>query len=197
MQYAVGIDEVGRGPVAGPVTVCALQWLSQESPDHILAGIRDSKKLTPRARTLWFEQAKQLKTTVRFSVYSSEAAAIDTDGIIKALAAAATKTLEELDQQQKVQHVYADYSLPVPAHYAQSHHVKGDETNPLITFASIIAKVMRDAVMCQHDRHFPHYAFAKNKGYGTKEHRTALQKHGMTPIHRKTFLKQWDTGPKR
>ena len=189
MQYTVGIDEVGRGPLAGPVAVCAVQWLSSTPPEDILADIRDSKKTTAKNREAWLLRAQHLGDYLAYAVHFSHAEEIDTQGIIGALATAAEQSLYHLNNRNRITHVYADYGLPIPKAYPHTSIVKGDESNPLISLASIIAKVLRDDLLCRYDCRFPRYYFSKNKGYGTAAHREALNTYGMSPIHRRTFLK--------
>ena len=190
MQWCVGIDEVGRGPLAGPVTVCAVQWLDVTPPDEVLGGIRDSKKLVSKKRAVWFQYAEAVRgKLLQYAVHSVAADAIDTVGIVEATRTAAVEVLQALDMRIAIPHVYADYGLPIPKHYIHTHIVKGDEKNPLIAFASIIAKEERDMIMREIGVAFPAYGFAQHKGYGTKQHREMLQKHGPSSVHRQTFLK--------
>ena len=190
MKGHAGIDEVGRGPLAGPVTVCAVQWISSEDPTAILNNISDSKKLSPRQRSEWLTLAEKLKDThLRFAVYSISALEIDCAGIMTALQTAAAETLYLLQKITEVQYVHADYGLPIPKKYPHTHLVKGDEKNPLIALASIIAKEKRDMIMRNLCEQFPIYGFSRHKGYGTKHHREMIQKYGPSPIHRQSFLK--------
>ena len=189
MQYCVGIDEVGRGPLAGPVTVCAVQWLSRADPGDELAGIRDSKKLSAARRQEWVDRVRPLTDTVRFSVSSVDAAEIDEKGIMTALARAAERALTAVNGRNPVAHIYSDHGLPLPDGYAATHLVKGDENHPLIALASVIAKVERDGIMCELAPQFGVYGFERNKGYGTREHRDAIRQHGVCAVHRRTFLK--------
>ena len=189
MKYTVGIDEVGRGPIAGPVTVCAIQWLSDESPEKVLEGIKDSKKLTEKKRKEWVSFADKIEDKVRFYIHSVPASDIDSIGISAALLRASSEVLKSLDGKQKIEHVYSDYGLPLPDTYLSTHIIKGDEKNPLIALASILAKVSRDDFMAKISDEFSLYALERNKGYGTKEHMEAVKKHGPSSIHRVSFLK--------
>lgn len=190
MKGCVGIDEVGRGPLAGPVTVCAVQWIDLSDPKVVLEGISDSKKLSPSQRRVWLHRAEHMSgVRLRFALYSVQASEIDRAGIVAALRDASAEALKNLKNEQVIHHVYADYGLPVSKQYVHTHLVKGDEKNPLIALASIIAKETRDALMCELSEQFPVYGFNKHKGYGTKYHREMIQKHGSSPVHRKTFLK--------
>ena len=176
--------------MAGPVTVCAVQWLDSVSPDKILNGIRDSKKLSPKKRGVWLTCAKNLRgTQLQYAVHSVAADDIDQNGIVAALSTATAEVLHRLNTSITVQHVYADHGLPIPKQLLHTHIVKGDEKNPLIALASIIAKETRDTAMRELDEQFPLYGLAQHKGYGTKYHFEMLRKHGPSPIHRKTFLR--------
>ena len=185
MKYTVGIDEVGRGPLAGPVTVCAVQWLSDDNPEDLLAGIRDSKQLSPVKRQEWAARAFSLRDVLRFCVHSVSASTIDSIGISRALQRASGEVLSGMNT---ISHVYSDYGLPLPEHHVATHIVKGDEKHPLIALASIIAKVDRDAAMVDFADKFGAYGFERNKGYGTREHRDAVRTHGPCSIHRMSFL---------
>ena len=189
MQYGVGIDEVGRGPLAGPVTVCAVQWLSAADPATVLAGIRDSKKLSAAQREMWAEHARRMTDMLRFRVSSVSPHDIDADGIMPSLATAARRSVAYLNRRDPVSHIHSDYGLPLPGGYTSTHIVKGDEKHPLIALASVIAKTERDAVMCRIAAHFDGYGFERNKGYGTREHRDAIRRHGVCPAHRMTFVR--------
>ncbi len=191
MKGCVGIDEVGRGPLAGPVTVCAVQWLDDALPEKVLNGIRDSKKLSQKKRQEWLIRAINTMERDSFhcTVFSVSAGEIDTCGIIRALYTASTEALLKLQQHQPIAHVYSDYGLPIPEEYNATHIIKGDEKNPLISLASIIAKESRDDTMCKLSEQFPAYGFERHKGYATKHHREMIKEHGPSPIHRHSFLK--------
>ena len=188
--HTVGVDEAGRGPLAGPVAVCAVLWHSSAPPVEVLDGIRDSKKLTPRGREAWRKRAEEMVPEyLRYSIQFVGAPAVDSVGIVKALAVAAARAVSELNSVHPIRHVYADYGLPVPGEYAATHMVKGDERHPLIALSSVFAKTERDRLMCSYADSFPLYGFERHKGYGTREHREAIVAHGVTPLHRKTFLR--------
>ena len=191
MKGCVGIDEVGRGPLAGPVTVCAVQWLDDEVPEKILTGIRDSKKLSQKKRQEWLIRAINTmeRNSFHCAVFSVSAGEIDACGIIRALYTASTEALLKLQDYTPIQHIYADYGLPISEEYDTTHIIKGDEKNPLISLASIIAKESRDNTMCKMSEQFPAYGFERHKGYATKHHREMIKEHGPSPIHRRSFLK--------
>ena len=188
-RYSVGMDEVGRGPLAGPVTVCGVLWIGDVSERRVLEGVRDSKQLSEKRREEWFERAVGLRGGVlEYAVCSVSAGVIDAEGIAGALARAAGGVLEELGELGEISQVYADYGLPAGESYPVVHLVKGDERHPLIALASVIAKVTRDREMRSLAEMCPHYGFERNKGYGTKEHRDALMVHGASSTHRMSFL---------
>lgn len=186
----IGIDEVGRGPVAGPVTVCVLYWLSKENPANFFINIRDSKKLTENARKRCFEKIQKHKNIIlTYETCSVSSKNIDKNGIIHSLSRASHKAINNISKNNIIKHILSDYGLPVPDSIPSTHIIKGDEKEPLIALASIVAKVTRDRMMIEYGKIYPNYNFQKHKGYYTKEHRESIEKYGLTPIHRKTFLK--------
>ncbi len=195
-RYVAGIDEVGRGPLAGPVSVGLVMWLdTTHDPHTLLSGIRDSKQLSSSKRVWWVEKLQQLvkEQILWTTVVSTKPEVIDEKGIMVALAQAAEKALAQGKKQigfseQNVS-LLSDYGLPTPQSYTTQHIIKGDEKEPLIAAASIVAKVWRDARMEHYHTIYPHYALNTNKGYGTAFHRKALRDHGPTVIHRRSFLK--------
>ncbi|MDQ5971103.1 MAG: ribonuclease [Patescibacteria group bacterium] len=195
MKYIIGIDEVGRGPIAGPVAVCAFLSARQDLAgiiDGIDLPMRDSKKLTKIQREKWFEYLKheKVKGNCDFAVSYVSAEMIDKFGIVKAIQKALNTSLEKLDFQNSDVSIYLDGGLKAPAEYTnQQTIIKGDELHPVISCASIVAKVSRDKVMANHAKEYPEYGFEKHSGYGTKAHYEAIKKYGATTLHRKTFLK--------
>ena len=189
MLGIVGIDEVGRGPLAGPVTVCAVYCNTKTPVEVLLATIKDSKKLSPKKRKEWKLRAELLHPQLIHAIASVEAEEIDTLGIMGALRKAAVGALTELQKTNSIHHVYADYGIPLPDTLPATHLIKGDEQHPLIAMASILAKVHRDEEMLLQAKWYTEYGFERNKGYGTKEHREALKTFGVTQLHRRSFLK--------
>lgn len=187
-RIVVGIDEVGRGPLAGPVMVGGVLGISDEE----LEGIKDSKKLSAKKREEWAVKIKALGETYVIGVSNEN---IDKHGIRPALNSAVADLLAYFCKQvegctsENIE-VLLDGSLFAPKIYMQRTVIRGDEKHPIIAAASIIAKVRRDREMVKYDEQFPEYGFAKHKGYGTKEHIAAIQKYGLTTIHRKTFCKK-------
>lgn len=197
MKYVIGIDEVGRGPVAGPVVVCACAIVSgadviQFFPKGIL---RDSKKLTEKHRQLILEKIKPLTESgeVFFGIGEVSALTIDEIGISQAIKDAMTQALMSLRDQKVPQEsfVFLDGSLHAPASYQQETIIKGDEKIPEISLASIYAKEYRDSLMKEVAKQLPGYGFENHVGYGTSAHYEAIKKHGFTELHRKSFLKNF------
>lgn len=178
-QFVVGVDEVGRGPLAGPVTVAVVGGISVK----LLHGIRDSKKLSPKSREEW---AKVIRAHSAYAIVSIPARTIDRIGISPSLRLAVERALKKLSIKPSL--VLLDGSLYAPKIYRQRTIIKGDEKEPLIAAASIIAKVHRDRYMTRLDKKYPGFGFAQHRGYGTKMHYRALRKKGVTPTHRKSFL---------
>ncbi|HEY0908098.1 MAG TPA: ribonuclease HII [Candidatus Paceibacterota bacterium] len=187
----VGIDEVGRGPLAGPVTLCACSVTADFNMGWF-AGIRDSKKLSAKKREEWFARAQAARDAgaMRWSVVSRTAREIDRDGITGAIRSALAECLATLGLDPSGTSVLLDGSLKAPVAYVhQETFIKGDEKIPLISMASVIAKVTRDGHMDKMAKKYPAYGFERHKGYGTALHLAAISSNGMTPIHRKSFMK--------
>lgn len=194
MKWIVGVDEVGRGPVAGPVYACAFVC-EADAVAEILAGtklpLRDSKKLTKKMREKWFEYlndlAKQKK--VRYIMTKVSNTEIDDKGIAVCIRAAVENSLEKLELDLAETKVFLDGGLYAHPKFVQETLVKGDESIPVIALASIVAKVTRDKEMDELAKTHDKYAWEKNKGYGTKAHMDAIKEYGVTPLHRVSFLK--------
>ena len=199
--FIVGIDEAGRGPLAGPVCVGAVGTaaisnfqfpISKKIQNSnftllnpkLLNNIKDSKKLSAKKREEWF---KKLRDNPEFECHHIFVGneAIDKFGIRKAVIFGAEKVLEKFSRQPDL--VLLDGSLYAPEKYKQETIIKGDEKIPLIAAGSIIAKVSRDRVMMNMHKKYPEYCFNEHKGYGTKKHFEKIIKHGFCEIHRKTF----------
>jgi ribonuclease HII len=194
-RFLAGIDEVGRGPVAGPVYVCA--FLAEASEiEEIVAGaklpLRDSKKLTAKMREKWFAYLQKLASekTIRYIMTKASNKEIDDKGIAVCIRACVDNCLEKLNFDPKVTKVYLDGGLKTLEKYNQETVIKGDENIPVVALASIIAKVSRvkemDTLAKIHDK----YSWDKNKGYGTKAHMDAIDEFGTCPFHRITFLQK-------
>ena len=195
MKYIIGIDEVGRGPVAGPVSVgiVVLPTLYDISYNFRETGLTDSKKMSPTARERVHELASEIQTKgdIRFGVYSVTAAQIDQRGIEQALRTAIEVGLTKLAVDFREAEVLLDGRLKAPREFEQKTIIRGDFLVPAISLASVVAKVERDAYMsgAAHAK-YPEYGFNTHKGYGTEAHYAALKAHGLTPIHRRSFLRR-------
>lgn len=196
IKYIVGVDEVGRGPVAGPVAVGAVAISSDFDKDFFL-GIRDSKKLSEKKRVEWLDKAGEAKLAgkINFSVSMMGNSVIDEKGISFALRKAVDESLSALNLSPQECQVLLDGGLKAPSEFPfQKSLTKGDESEPVISLASIIAKVKRDRVMTEAGEKYQEYRFEKNKGYGTAEHLKALEEHGLCIIHRRSFLSKLGLG---
>ncbi len=192
-KWIIGIDEVGRGPIAGPVYVCGVAIKIHDYKKARWIGLTDSKKLTQKAREKWYTHAAELeqKGVVRIGVASQTASRIDKSGISKCIKDCIGEILETLDIDPKDVSVVLDGGLKAPSEYLyQETIIKGDLKEKIISLASVVAKVSRDAYMVKIAAKYPGYKWEKNKGYGTTEHYTLLKKLGFTRLHRKTFLKR-------
>ncbi len=180
VQYIAGVDEVGRGPLAGPVVAAAVIL----PRDFDLPGVNDSKKLSEKRREELFDQI--LDRAVAVSLGMRDQQVIDDINILQATKAAMADAIRGLDPQPDIILIDAleleDIALP------QKGIVKGDSVSISIAAASIIAKVTRDRMMVDYAKRYPGYAFEKNKGYGTKAHYEGLDRQGACPIHRQSFL---------
>ncbi len=178
-EFVCGVDEAGRGPLAGPVVAAAVILDPEEIPD----GLNDSKKLTEARRVALFE--KLMRTCV-FSLASVDAATIDKINVRAASLRAMTQAVSGLEK--KPDHVLIDGNATPPDMPCESTAlVKGDSRSVSIAAASIIAKVMRDRMMERAGVQYPDYGFGKHKGYGTKVHLDAIRSVGPCPLHRVTF----------
>lgn len=180
-QYVAGIDEVGRGPLAGPV-VCAAVILPK---DIELIGINDSKKVKKEDRERLFDEINEKAIAVGIGICNEKI--IDDINILEATKVGMKKAIEDLDQKPEFLLIDALTLDDVPI--KQEGIIKGDSKSVSIAAASIIAKVTRDRMMYTYNEKYPDYGFLTNVGYGTKEHRDALKAIGPTPIHRKSFIK--------
>ncbi|MBI2109514.1 MAG: ribonuclease HII [Parcubacteria group bacterium] len=189
-KYLIGIDEVGRGPLAGPVAVAAVLFFPHFDTRH-LKGIKDSKKLSPQKRELWLEKAITLKKDgyIDFSVSFSSEKVIDKKGIMHAIRLSLKRSVKKMCKSPYETYIYLDGGLTAPKMYPfQKTIIRGDELLSIIALASIIAKVGRDRKMEEYAEQFPEYGFEQHKGYGTDAHYKAIQKYGLCAIHRRSFL---------
>ncbi len=195
-KYLIGIDEAGRGPLAGPVAVGVfLIQKDQKSKFKILKKVKDSKILTHEQREEFFKEIEILhKAKACYAVGMSSALYIDSYGIVPAIKSAMkkalTKVMKELNIKPEDCEVLLDGSLKAPDEFLnQKTIIKGDAKIPVISAASICAKVLRDRHMVKISKKYSHYDFHIHKGYGTKKHRDAIVTHGICKEHRMCFLK--------
>jgi ribonuclease HII len=174
-----GVDEAGRGPLAGPVVAAAVVF----PPDFFLPGVDDSKRLTPESRNQLYPQILYHCTTYGVGIVSVEE--IDRLNILQAAMLAMRKAIAQLSPAP--QHVLVDGRRIPDLTLPQTAIVKGDGLSFTIGAASIIAKVVRDRIMLDYHRQFPDYGFNEHKGYPTPAHLKALQRHGPCSIHRRSF----------
>ncbi len=178
MTYVAGMDEVGRGPLAGPVTVAAVIL----KPYTFFKGLNDSKKVSPKHRE---ELAKEIREkAVDISIVSLPPEEIDAVNIYEATMEAMYKAVNELSIAPEA--VIVD-AMPLHFSVPTLPLIHGDAKSAAVAAASIVAKVHRDHLMDEYDKMYPGYGFAQNKGYGTAEHIDAIRRLGITPIHRKSF----------
>ena len=186
-----GVDEVGRGPLAGPV-VAACVILPE---DFDVLGVDDSKKLSEKKREQLYDAI--LSEALAYGIGMQDNASIDEINILQATKEAMRCAIIEAEQRLRektgcgIDHILIDALTLREVAIPQTGIVKGDSASLSIAAASILAKVTRDRMMIEYDSIYPGYAFAKNKGYGTKAHYEGLQAQGMTPIHRRSFLKNF------
>ena len=183
-ELVAGIDEAGRGPLAGPV-VCACCMMPMGEGD-IIDGINDSKKISEKKREKLFEQIKQKAVSYCIAVIPPEV--IDDINILQATILGMKNSFEGMTVKPKTLLVDA-VKLNVDANVLPI--IKGDATSYNIASASILAKVARDRIMRDYDAQYPEYGFAKHKGYGTADHIKALKEVGPCPIHRRSFIKNF------
>ncbi len=188
-RFLIGVDEAGRGSLAGPVAVGVVALPASFAIREILPMVNDSKLLTAKKREHIFEQMQQFQKqgALRYTVEFSSAADIDTAGITAAVRAAVYKGVRKLAPDPVGFRVLLDGLLKAPDEYDQETIVRGDQLEPVISLASIVAKVTRDRAMVELAREFSEYGFDKHKGYGTAAHYAAIQKHGLCAVHRKSW----------
>jgi len=187
-KYIIGIDEVGRGPIAGPVTVGAVllprcfNWKN-------FKGLKDSKKLSPKNREAWFSKVIE-SDRIKYSVSSVGHKIIDSKGISYAIRTAVKNSINSFDVDPLECLVLLDGGLRAPDKFIfQKTIIRGDEKEFSIALASILAKVTRDRKMISFAKKYFKYGFDIHKGYGTKKHYEFIRKYGVCDIHRKSYIK--------
>jgi len=209
-NFYIGVDEMGRGPLAGALYVCACGTVDLKNlpTSTKTLPIKDSKKLSKKQREEWWKilntKKKDRELFIEYSAISPKT--IDTKGVTYSTRKGATesvkKVLKKADISSGIITISLDGSLYVDVIHLERLFprcvfrtktiIKGDETVKIISFASIYGKVMRDRYMVSLDKKYPQYGFARHKGYGTKKHIMALKKYGPKSIHRKLFLRNLD-----
>lgn len=183
-EYIAGVDEVGRGPFAGPV-VCAAVIMPLDA-ETLIDGVDDSKKIKEERR----EQLAALirERAVAYKICEESPQTIDEINILEATKRCMKRAVEGLSVQPDI--VFVDGNFRIDIELPQQNIVRGDALSYSIGAASILAKVYRDSLMREYDKQYPQYGFARHKGYGTAVHIRALKEFGPCPIHRKTFIKR-------
>lgn len=178
IQLIAGVDEVGRGPLAGPVVAAAVIL-----PENCkIPGLNDSKKIPKSKHQAIYQAVLDQALSVGIGVKDNQV--IDQVNIYEATKLAMLEAIQELDQQP--QHLLID-AMKLDLPISQTSIIKGDANSLSIAAASIVAKVTRDQMMAAYDQEYPGYDFGQNSGYGTTKHLEGLEKHGVTPIHRRSF----------
>lgn len=189
VKWIVGVDEAGRGPLAGPVSVGVVK-IPIDFDWELIPGVNDSKKISVKKREIVFETAKEAKENdfLDYSVKLVSATSIDSKGIVPAIKRAIKFAFKELELSPKHCLIKLDGSLHAPEEFEQETIIKGDDKEQVIGLASILAKVTRDNYMKKIAVDFSEYGFEKHKGYGTKAHCEAIKKYGASIEHRKSYL---------
>ena len=182
-KYICGVDEVGRGPLAGPV-VCAAVIMPL---DDVIEGVDDSKKLSAKKRETLAELIQ--KKAVACNICRVEPEVIDEINILEATKLCMKNAVEGL--KVKPDFVITDGNMTLDISIPQTSIIKGDALSYSIGSASIVAKVHRDKLMDEYAEIYPEYGFEKHKGYGTAVHINAIKEHGLCPVHRRSFTKKW------
>jgi ribonuclease HII len=187
----IGIDEAGRGPIAGPVAVGLCAFLQETAARKMFRGVKESKQLSAGQREKVLERMQQAaeENIILYDVVFASAEAIDKQGISKVIRQAIAKLLRNTKMNPEKVDVRLDGLLHAPPEFIyQKTIIGGDDTELSIAMASIAAKVERDTYMERMHKRYPVYNFAQHKGYGTAGHYEALLEHGPSPLHRKTYI---------
>lgn len=196
LKWIIGVDEVGRGPLAGPVGV-GVVFVSADFDWNLIQGVGDSKKISPKNREAIFRRAEILKyeKVINYSVTLVSAVTIDKIGIVPSINQAMLKSLTQVSAGLNLKEVIVklDGGLKAPTDFVnQETIIRGDSQELAIGLASVLAKVVRDEYMenLAKNKDFSVYEFAKHKGYGTKKHRELISGHGLTSEHRRSFCRK-------
>lgn len=191
VKFLIGIDEAGRGPLAGPVSVGIIVAPKNYDISKNFPGVDDSKKLSEKKReeiyTKLEEKCSEVEPRIQFLVLFASAGIIDSKGITYAVRHCINKGVRSLAPKCRDYHVLLDGLLHAPIEYTQKTIIGGDALEPIISLASIAAKVERDRLMKRLSKKYPNYGFEQHKGYGTKAHKEAITTLGLCKIHRKTY----------
>ncbi len=180
IKYIGGVDEVGRGPLIGPVvTACVVL-----PKDFVLEGLNDSKKLSEKKRNIYYEYIKEHAIACEVDMCSPDE--IDEFNIYKATQIAMKRAIDKVREKVNLEHVLID-AMPLDLDIDSTSIIKGDAKSISIAAASVIAKVTRDNMMYELDKKYPQYGFASHKGYPTKKHIEAINKYGLIDGYRKTY----------
>ena len=180
ISFIAGVDEVGRGPLVGPVVAACVVLPSEFNLD----GLTDSKKLSEKKRNFFFDEIKKQALGVGVGIISEKV--IDEVNIYEATKLAMKEAIEDCKKNCKIEHILID-AMPLELDIPTTSIIKGDLKSITISAASVIAKVTRDRMLDELDEKFPMYDFKKNKGYPTKKHVEAIEKYGLIEGYRKTF----------
>ena len=181
LKYVAGVDEVGRGPLIGPVvTACVVL-----DKDFKLDGLTDSKKLTEKKREQYYEYI--INNCIAYGVGECSPTEIDKHNILEATKIAMKKAIDSVNEKIKLDYVLIDGNMKFDFSYNYESIVKGDSKSISIAAASVVAKVTRDRMLIELDKKYPEYGFKSHKGYPTKKHIEAIYKYGLIPGYRKTF----------
>lgn len=181
LKYVAGVDEVGRGPLIGPVvTACVVL-----DKNFKLDGLTDSKKLTEKKREQYYEYI--INNCVAYAVGECSPTEIDKYNILEATKIAMKKSIDKVNEKIKLDYVLIDGNMKFDFSYNYESIVKGDSKSISIAAASVVAKVTRDRMLIELDKKYPEYGFKSHKGYPTKKHIEAIYKYGLIPGYRKTF----------
>lgn len=188
-EFLLGVDEAGRGPLAGPVSVGVVSVERGFDVRVAFPEAADSKVLSEKRREAIYESMAQCQKEglLQYRVLFASAEIIDTVGISKAVRDSVWNGVRMLAPDTTSAHVLLDGSLSAPPEYSQETIIRGDASEPIISLASIVAKVERDRLMKMLAKEYPLYGFEIHKGYGTKKHMDALRTHGLSVIHRRSF----------
>lgn len=192
MSFIIGVDEAGRGPLAGPVAVGIVMVEEGFDLIEVFPYLNDSKKISEKKREAIFEQLVQEEKAgnIRFCVKSVDAETIDRVGISKAVISSVHAGVRQLAPETRDVRLYLDGLLHAPEEYTQETVIGGDALVPAIMLASIAAKVSRDRLMVKLAEEYPGYGLEQHKGYGTKAHIKAIKELGLSPLHRRSFCRK-------